>query len=215
MFITYADAIAWEHPPPAADDVLWNKALEKGDTLMQGCKSSDKEAGKLLTPPKQSAQSTFQNFPRKSTLCPWYMLFDRKRRILIIEPSWTENFETWGYRIYPLVLLSLEFDSYWGIAKALSALRASTKAAVQGGSIKAVEVLHGDRAKADEENPDDVEDQLYNVQVNEKTEEFKVYYPRSKFKNDPAEDYLDYGSLFRSWHRYEKWWCVFLSTASL
>jgi hypothetical protein len=53
----------WNPPPVAADD-LWQKALCKGTNLVKGMSGSDNEAGQIFNPPRDSAKSEFNNFPR-------------------------------------------------------------------------------------------------------------------------------------------------------
>ncbi|KAF1963713.1 hypothetical protein CC80DRAFT_541629 [Byssothecium circinans] len=55
----------WKTPLPA-DDEVWDKAVCEGRNLLTEMKGSDVEAGATYHPPKDSAVSEFENFPRDS-----------------------------------------------------------------------------------------------------------------------------------------------------
>lgn len=54
-------------PAPASDE-LWSKCKCKGEMLLRGMAATDAEAGQLLTPPRDSARSEFNDWPGKQRL---------------------------------------------------------------------------------------------------------------------------------------------------
>jgi hypothetical protein len=137
--------------PRPADDTLWNQCRIKGCNLLEGMVRPDHEAGQLLTPPRDSAQSPFKDFPDE-----------------VID---------WGYQYYDVEEQGSEhakLDDYWGIADALRGLGVSDKTKGKGGNNELVFYTHWDPNASDQNGRIPLREQEYEVEGKDGS---KVMYP--------------------------------------
>lgn len=113
--------------PPPASDALWNKCLCKGGALVAGMSGSDRAAGQLMTPARDSVQSRFVNFPYE--------------------------FQRWFYHLVDIENSGPgvgDLDE-WGVGKALRALKVNDKLKSEGGKNAVYSAQHWDPKMEDEE----------------------------------------------------------------
>lgn len=126
--------------PPPASDALWSKCRCKGQMLTHGMSSSDKDAGALLDPPQNTAQSRFTRFP--------------------------DEFKRWYYTFKDTERSGPDVGDFaaWGIQPALKALGVSDQSTGRGGRNKVLSVEHWDPRAEDEDGyPIPIDEQEYQV----------------------------------------------------
>jgi hypothetical protein len=146
-------AAQWGLPRPAGD-ALWNGCRIKGCNLLEGMVSSDKQAGQLLNPPRDSAQSPFRDFPRE-----------------IAE---------WGYQYWDVEAQGSEhaqLKDYWGVEDALKGLGVSTTTKGKAGHNELVYYTHFDPTAEDENGRIPLSQQTYEV---DRPDGSAVTYPVSR-----------------------------------
>ncbi|KAF2792529.1 hypothetical protein K505DRAFT_211929, partial [Melanomma pulvis-pyrius CBS 109.77] len=112
-----------------ASDKEWDDATCKGLKLRDSMLGSDRTAGQLFNPPKQSAQSTFSN-----------------------------EIDKFEYESYNPIMLDPNygnFDGFWGIGHALRFLSVSDKPSIQGGRNILLFLRHGTFEEDEHGNPDE------------------------------------------------------------
>ncbi|KAF3053165.1 hypothetical protein E8E11_011261 [Didymella keratinophila] len=106
----------------SADDDAWSKAKCKGGNFVRAMKGSDREAGQVFNPPRDSAASEYENYD-----------FDFA--------------EKWGWRYSEKIPAGNLKD--WGIDNVLRDLSLSDKCAGWGGYLDCLTFVHGSKQLAD------------------------------------------------------------------
>lgn len=142
--------IEGEIPPPEAleppaSDFAWATARNKGCSLVDAMHGSDWEAGQLFNPPRESAESPWDD-PYAFDIWYWHT-YERKTGTTV---------DFYSGHNYP--------NHGWGIGHVLTSLGLSDKIKAQGGRMTVEFLTHGDnKLDADEQNGQPFDEQTYKV----------------------------------------------------
>ncbi|KAF9696050.1 hypothetical protein EKO04_006280 [Ascochyta lentis] len=128
---------------PGASDEVWEKARCKGANFMRSMRGSDREAGSLFRPPRDSAAAGFEEY---------------------------DDIQKWGWEYASDEHVS-DFK-YWGIDGALRDLGIDTKCSDQGGSFECMTFHHGredDSDYYDDSDDSDEDDHKNRIPIDQDT----------------------------------------------